>query len=58
MSKFVKKNQKKTVLGHFVYFFPIIGKNEFFWKKKPLSVFKYSNYLPKHKKMRKLRSNS
>ena len=35
MSKFVKKNQKKTVLGHFVYFFPIIGKNEFFWKKKP-----------------------
>ena len=31
-------------------FFPKFGQNEFFWKKKLLLVFKYSNYLPSCKK--------
>ena len=46
MAKFFKKSEKPylgTILGPFS---PNLGKNEFSWKKKPLSVFKYSNYLP------------
>ena len=27
-----------------------LGKNEFFWEKKNLSVFKYSNYVPSTQK--------
>ena len=38
--KFFKKSTKPT-LGLFC---PNLGKNEFPWKKKALSVFKYSNY--------------
>ena len=53
MTKFFKKSQKPyfgVILGNFC---PNFGKNVFFWKKKALTVFKYSNYLSWCKKTEK-----
>ena len=45
MTKFFKKS-KKPFLGHFGQFLPKFGKKWIFLEKKPLTVFKYFNYLP------------
>ena len=50
MAKFFKKSKKPyfgVISGNFC---PYLGKNEFSWKKRALTVFKYSNYLPWCKK--------
>ena len=51
--KILQKIQKKTILGPFWSLFPKLGKNKFSWKKRALSVLKYSNYLPLWKKSEK-----
>ena len=53
MTKFFKKSKKLyswVISGNFC---PYLGKNEFSWKKRALTVFKHSNYLPWCKKSEK-----
>ena len=48
--KMFQKNPKlhfRDILG------PFLGKNEFSWKKRALSIFRYSNYLPLCQKLKK-----
>ena len=53
MPKVFKKSQKTLLWGHFGPFLPNLGKNEFAWKKRAQSVFKYSNHLPMRHKSEK-----
>ena len=51
-SKNLPKSKNPKSKGHFGPFCPNLGKNDFPWKKKrAVSVFKYSNYLPLCKKL-------
>ena len=57
-NKTFQKNTRKLFWGHFGPFFPNMGKNTFSWKKRTLSVFKYSNHLPSQKKSEKTKKHS
>ena len=54
LRKFFRKC-KKSYFGAILSPFSLnLGKNEFFWEKRALLVFKYSNYLPSCKNLKKL----
>ena len=57
MTKFLKKFLKNYFGVILDAFSQNVGKNEFSWKKRTLSVFKYSNYLPSCKKKKKTEKN-
>ena len=48
-----QKIQKSLIWGHFGLFLPKFGQKWIFLKKKSLSVFRYSNYLPSCQKSEK-----